>query len=203
MPEADGSEPTSTKEKAPSASAPSVSSSGLSAPLSLPALTTDTAEGNSRSEEPHGAVVPETNKPTPTDSRVLAESGPSGKAAERRENDAPTADSVLKLFDRLNPRDQLNRVMLAVGMPGDHWPPETLELARRQTKIVEWATNAGPDVLAKLDSALKNLIPGELGNHGKRKPHPNAPKASMRDATSELRKDRDSDRSRLENLVLT
>ena len=70
----------------------------------------------------------------------------------------PTIQSVLDLFDRLNPRDQLERVMLLVGLPAQHRPPDTLELFRRQDKILDWAANGGDDSLAKLDGALRDLI---------------------------------------------
>ena len=74
------------------------------------------------------------------------------------EDSRPTIESVLDLFDRLNPRDQLNRVMQLIRMPADFRPPDTLELFRRQDKVVDWATNGGDPSLAQLDTALKNLI---------------------------------------------
>jgi class 3 adenylate cyclase len=70
----------------------------------------------------------------------------------------PTIQSILDLFDRLNPRDQLDRVMLLIGMPPRHRPPDTLELFRRQDKIVDWSANGGDKSLTKLDAALKDLI---------------------------------------------
>lgn len=70
----------------------------------------------------------------------------------------PTVQSILDLFDRLNPRDQLDRLMLVVGMPSQHRPPDTLELFRRQDKIVDWAAGAGDPMMVKLDAALKDFI---------------------------------------------
>jgi class 3 adenylate cyclase len=74
------------------------------------------------------------------------------------ENLPPTIQSILDLFDRLNPRDQLSRLMLIIGMPDQYRPPDTLELFRRQDKIVDWAAGRGDDGLVKLDAALKSLI---------------------------------------------
>src|SRR5437764_1361935 len=70
------------------------------------------------------------------------------KAAD--DSSRPTVQSVLDLFDRLNPRDQLDRVMLVIGMPFQHRPSDTLELFRRQDKIVDWAAGAGGTMIAKL-----------------------------------------------------
>jgi hypothetical protein len=58
------------------------------------------------------------------------------------QDSSATVQSVLDLFDRLNPRDQLDRLMLLIGMPAAHRPPDTLELFRRQDKIVDWSSNA-------------------------------------------------------------
>ena len=68
----------------------------------------------------------------------------------------PTVPSVLELFDRLNPRDQLGRVMLLVGMPIQHRPPDSLTLFRRQDAIVDWAV--GGQHLGKLADCLNDLI---------------------------------------------
>jgi class 3 adenylate cyclase len=73
-------------------------------------------------------------------------------------NEAPTVPAVLDLFDRLNPRDQLVRLMLMIGLPTEHRPPDTLTLAKRQDAIVDWAGGMGQPGLAKLDAALKHLI---------------------------------------------
>lgn len=78
------------------------------------------------------------------------------KAAD--DSSRPTIQSILDLFDRLNPRDQLDRLMLVIGMPSPHRPSDTLELFRRQDKIVDWAAGAGETMIAKLDAALKDLI---------------------------------------------
>ena len=74
------------------------------------------------------------------------------------EESRPTVQSILDLFDRLNPRDQVDRLMLLIGMPPQHRPPNTLELFRRQDKIVDWMASAGEPGLAKLDATLKDLI---------------------------------------------
>jgi len=124
------------------------------------------------------------------------------------EDSQPTAQSILDLFERLSPRDQLDRLMLVVGMPFQHWPPRTLELSHRQIKFVEWAVAAGAAVMTKLDAALKECIRNGIKDirndkkrADKRTPHPKAPKASMRDAASELRKDRVLVQSCIETLA--
>jgi tetratricopeptide (TPR) repeat protein len=75
---------------------------------------------------------------------------------------APTVVSVLDLFDALNPRDQLTRVMLILGMPQEHRPSETLTVAQRQDRILDWACGR-PAGLKALDEALRSLI--EKQNH--------------------------------------
>ena len=70
---------------------------------------------------------------------------------------APTVMSVLDLFDALNPRDQLGRLMLLLEMPPQHRPSETLTLAQRQDRIVDWACGE-QDGLHRLDDALRHLI---------------------------------------------
>jgi len=70
----------------------------------------------------------------------------------------PTVQSILDLFDHLNPPNQLDKLMLLIGMPPQHRPPDILELHRRQDKILDWAVGAGDATMKKLDAALKNLI---------------------------------------------
>lgn len=70
----------------------------------------------------------------------------------------PTIQSVLDLLDRLNPRDQLDRLMLVIGMPPQHRPPNTLTLYHRQDAILDWVAGGGETSLAKFDAALKDLI---------------------------------------------
>jgi class 3 adenylate cyclase len=55
---------------------------------------------------------------------------------------SPTVHSILELFDQLNPRDQLHRLMLQIGMPEEVRPSGELELHRRQDKIVDWSANS-------------------------------------------------------------
>lgn len=89
---------------------------------------------------------------------------------------SPTVQSVLDLFDRLNPRDQLDRLMLVIGMPQQHRPPDTLEMFRRQDKIVDWAIGAGEAGLTKLNAALISLINKQqpIALHADRLEHPKA-----------------------------
>jgi len=70
---------------------------------------------------------------------------------------APTVMSILDLFDALNPRDQLHRLMILLKMPQDHRPPDTLTPARRQDQILDWACGQ-PDGTGALDQALRGLI---------------------------------------------
>jgi hypothetical protein len=76
---------------------------------------------------------------------------------EDSEGSSPTIQSVLELFDQLNPRDQLHRLMLQIGMPENVRPSGELELYRRQDKIVDWASNSSAG-LRQLEKQLKTLI---------------------------------------------
>jgi len=42
--------------------------------------------------------------------------------------DVPTIESILGLFDQLQPKDQLNRLMLLINMPIEHRPSDALTL---------------------------------------------------------------------------
>ena len=61
------------------------------------------------------------------------------------------------LFKQLNPRDQLLRLMLVLGMPREKRPEDTLTIAEREEEIISWAATEGPG-LTKLGEELKNLI---------------------------------------------
>jgi hypothetical protein len=75
-----------------------------------------------------------------------------------REDAAPTINSILQLFDSLHPRDQVDRLMILLQMPQQFRPPDTLELYRRQDKILDWAANRGGEGLLNLSTNLKHLI---------------------------------------------
>jgi class 3 adenylate cyclase len=62
-----------------------------------------------------------------------------------KEDATPTVDSILQLFDRLHPRDQMDRLMILLEMPQQFRPPDTLELYRRQDKILDWAASIGTE----------------------------------------------------------
>jgi class 3 adenylate cyclase len=74
------------------------------------------------------------------------------------EDSPASVQSVLDLFDRLTPRDQLGRLMLRIGMPEQFRPSDTLSLFHRQDAIVNWAASKGAAGLAELSAALKDLI---------------------------------------------
>ena len=74
------------------------------------------------------------------------------------EDSRPTIESILDLFDRLNPRDQLDRVMMMIRMPQYVRPPNALELLHRQDKILDWSANGGDSSLTNLSTTLKELI---------------------------------------------
>jgi class 3 adenylate cyclase len=76
---------------------------------------------------------------------------------ENTDGSSATIQSVLELFDQLNPRDQLHRLMLQIGMPEHVRPSSDLELYRRQDKIVDWASNSSTG-LRQLETQLKALI---------------------------------------------
>ena len=52
---------------------------------------------------------------------------------------APTVESVFSLFERLNPRDQLDQIMLRLEMPAQFHPASSLRLDQREAEVVEWA----------------------------------------------------------------
>lgn len=79
-------------------------------------------------------------------------------AYKNLEESPPTPQGILDLFDRLNPRDQLERVMLLIGMPHQLRPANVLELFRRQEKILDWAVGAGEATLKRLEKTLRDLI---------------------------------------------
>jgi len=79
----------------------------------------------------------------------------------------PTVLSVLDLFDHLNPRNQLDRLMLVLEMPPQHRPPNTLSAFDRQNSIVDWAVGNGGCGLMKLRDALKHLIEKQRSGIGR------------------------------------
>jgi hypothetical protein len=66
--------------------------------------------------------------------------------------------SVLDLFDRLNPRDQLGRLMIMLNMPLQFRPAKTLTLFERQNVVLDWASSAAVTGFEGLSSAVKELI---------------------------------------------
>lgn len=79
---------------------------------------------------------------------------------EGLENNSPTEitkEDINNLFDQLNPRDQLLRLMLLLNIPKEKRPNDTLTIAEREEEITNWVATEGPG-LAKLSEELKNLI---------------------------------------------
>jgi len=70
-------------------------------------------------------------------------------------NVSPTVASILRLFEGLNPRDQIARVMLLLGMPDADVPGRGTP-AEREVKVVEWARRE-PGGMRRLESILWNL----------------------------------------------
>lgn len=68
----------------------------------------------------------------------------------------PSVASVLALFEQLNPRDQLGKIMLWLGMPAVHQPAPALRLDEREVKVVEWAARREGG-LAQLAGILRAL----------------------------------------------
>lgn len=64
---------------------------------------------------------------------------------------------INNLFNQLNPRDQLLRLMLVLGIPRDKRPDDTLTIAEREEEIISWSVNEGSG-LTKLSEELKKLI---------------------------------------------
>lgn len=76
-----------------------------------------------------------------------------------------TVQSVLDLFDRLNPLDQLDRLMLIIGMPPKHQPSNTLSLFRRQDAIIAWAAGGDYPGMVNLVKGLEHLIEKQQNLH--------------------------------------
>lgn len=68
-----------------------------------------------------------------------------------------TEESVRELFNGLNPRNQLNRVMLLIGLMGADKPSENLTLAEQEQFVTHWANTRGPG-LAKLAETIQYVI---------------------------------------------
>lgn len=68
-----------------------------------------------------------------------------------------TVEKVRGLFNQLNPRDQLLRLMLFVAMPREKRPSEDLTIAEREEEIIKWAETEGPG-LKKLGEIIIGLI---------------------------------------------
>lgn len=79
--------------------------------------------------------------------------------SERLEQNKPefTEESVRDLFNGLNPRDQLDRVMLLIGLFGEKKPSEDLTIAEQEKFVTHWANTEGPG-LAKLAETIKSVI---------------------------------------------
>ena len=89
----------------------------------------------------------------------IVQTGPSGSrlSPERAEvSTTPTVDSVLALFKQLNPRDQLDAIMLRLEMPAAHRPSPTLSLSQQEIKVIEWAKRK--DGFKRLDAVLRAMI---------------------------------------------
>lgn len=74
-----------------------------------------------------------------------------------------TPDGVFDLFDRLNPPEQLGKLVLLIEMPAKFRPSERLSLAERQAAIVDWSANQAGGLLS-LDRSLRKLIAGQMRN---------------------------------------
>lgn len=69
----------------------------------------------------------------------------------------PNVRVILQLFDQLEPRDQLDRLMMLIGMPAAVRPPARLSHFERQDAIVDWAVDAA-EGLVDLELALAHLL---------------------------------------------
>jgi class 3 adenylate cyclase len=90
--------------------------------------------------------------------KVVAYKAKEDTTPKAEEDTTPSVISILQLFDSLHPRDQMDRLMLLLQMPQQFRPPDTLELHRRQDKILDWAASGGAEGLVKLATNLKHLI---------------------------------------------
>jgi len=68
-----------------------------------------------------------------------------------------TEESVRDLFNGLNPRDQLLRVMLLISMPKEARASEDLTLAEQEEVVIHWVNTEGPG-LEKLVEVINYVI---------------------------------------------
>jgi hypothetical protein len=68
-----------------------------------------------------------------------------------------TEKLVRNLFNGLNPRNQLHRVMLLISIPKEARPSEDLTLAEQEEVVVHWANTEGPG-LVKLAETINHII---------------------------------------------
>lgn len=187
VPSGDNSPPLASA--APSSATPEPSSPGPATP---------TPEKNIQPAVPP-EINPEERLPAQK-SQTAADVTPD-RPTETAQASQDTISVLLGLFEQLAPRDQLDSVMTEAGMPVAHRPSKNLTLAARQNEIAEWAVDAGPVTLVKLRTVLQRRVLQNTENFEKPTAHSMAPKASIQDVTSELRKEQETTPSYLDHLA--
>jgi len=69
----------------------------------------------------------------------------------------PSVNPILALFEQLNPRDQVNRILVLLNMPEGDRPPSTLSPKDRETEVIRWAQRE-PRGLKTLTAILKEML---------------------------------------------
>lgn len=67
------------------------------------------------------------------------------------------------LLKRLNPRDQVDRLILILGMPRDVRPADTLTIFEREQEIIDWARSENGPGLPELKEKIEYLISKQRG----------------------------------------
>ncbi|PIR97192.1 MAG: hypothetical protein COT91_02660 [Candidatus Doudnabacteria bacterium CG10_big_fil_rev_8_21_14_0_10_41_10] len=67
-----------------------------------------------------------------------------------------TEEDVRNLFNQLNPRDQLDRLMLFMNIPHDRRPSKFLTIAEQEEVIISWAKD--DKSLQRLAETIRGLI---------------------------------------------
>lgn len=74
-----------------------------------------------------------------------------------------TREEVKNLFNQLNPRDQLLRLVLILEMPRDLRPNDELTMAEQEEEVINWATSENGPGLTRLSEEIKKLIARQYG----------------------------------------
>jgi class 3 adenylate cyclase len=87
----------------------------------------------------------------PAEAKQKSAVSPKPASGDRRE--------ILRLFDRLMPPEEINRLIYLLEIPIQYQPPSTLSGADRRNHVLHWAQST-PDGNQRLESELRYLVEG-------------------------------------------